>query len=81
MLLNLNPDGPVRFGYACVAGLGGNITAPSEFSPLPLMPAGLAPTIPWYSIQAKNQRAPTLPPELYAAASVDNIVISQNSGE
>lgn len=59
MLLNLNPDGPVRFGYACAAGLGGNITAPSGFSPAPGMPGGLAPTVPWYSIQAMNQRIPT----------------------
>jgi type IV pilus assembly protein PilA len=81
MLLNLNPDGPVRFGYACVAGLGGNIMAPSGFSPAPGMPGGLAPTVPWYSIQAMNQRDPHRPAEYYAAVSTDNIVISQNADE
>jgi type IV pilus assembly protein PilA len=81
MLLNLNPDGPVRFGYACVSGLGGNITAPSDFTTPPTMPGTLASGVPWYSIQAFNQRNATRPPELYAAVSIDNIIVSQNSGE
>jgi type IV pilus assembly protein PilA len=82
MLLNLNPDGPVRFGYACASGLGGNIMAPSDFTTnAPSMPPALASGVPWYSIQAKNQRNPARPPELYGSVSVDNMIFSQNSGE
>jgi type IV pilus assembly protein PilA len=79
MLLNVNPDGPVRFGYACVAGLGGAVTPPSEFNPQPGMPPALAAGVSWYSIQAKNQRNNgTSPPVLFASISTDNNILSQD---
>jgi type IV pilus assembly protein PilA len=81
MLLNVNPDGPVRFGYACVAGLGGAITPPSDFNPAPTMPPALAAGVPWYSIQARNQRNAARPPVLFASVSTDNNLASQNSSE
>lgn len=81
MLLNINPDGPVRFGYACVAGLGGAITPPSDFNPAPTMPPALAAGVPWYSIQARNQRNAARPPVLFASVSTDNNLASQNSSE
>jgi type IV pilus assembly protein PilA len=83
MLLNINPDGPVRFGYACVAGVGGNITLPNDFTTPPTVVGGgaVANNTPWYSIQAKNQRSATRPPEVYASLSIDNSIVSQNGDE
>jgi type IV pilus assembly protein PilA len=81
MLLNVNPDGPVRFGYACVAGLGGLITTPTDFSPAPTMPAALAPGVSWYSIQARNQRLVNGPPVLFASVSTDNNIVGQSESE
>ena len=81
MLLNVNPDGPVRFGYACVAGLGGAITPPSDFNAPPALPPALAPGVPWYSIQARNQRDAHRPPVLFASISTDNNIVSQDQNE
>lgn len=82
MLLNTVPDGPVRFGYACVAGLGNAITPPSDFVPQPTMPPALALGVPWYSIQARNQRNNgTSPPVLFSSISTDNNIVSQDQSE
>jgi type IV pilus assembly protein PilA len=82
MLLNVNPDGPVRFGYACVAGLGGAITPPSDFAPPPNMPPALALGVSWYSIQARNRRNNgTSPPVLFSSVSTDNNIVSQDQSE
>jgi type IV pilus assembly protein PilA len=80
MLLNLNPDGPVRFGYACVSGFGSPITPPSDFAGPVTLPSPPA-TVPWYSIQARNQRDPGRAPELYAGVSGDSTILSENGEE
>jgi type IV pilus assembly protein PilA len=80
-LLAVNPDGPVRFGYACIAGV-----APAqqmqalEFSPsvtLPTLPAGTV----WYEIQAKNDHDNNGKYALFASTSLSGEIMSQNEQE
>lgn len=48
--LNVNPDGPVRYVYATVAGgAGGTLPSITEFTPAPTWPAA---TEPWYVVKA-----------------------------
>ncbi len=73
-MLNVNPDGPVRYGYAVVAG-----TAPTPlpnpdpaFTTPPLwgtLPSGR----PWFVVEAKNQHFYKVPgpPSLLIATSYD----------
>jgi type IV pilus assembly protein PilA len=54
-LLNISTDAPVRFGYACTAGIAPNPAPPtlSDFITkpgVPVPPSGAA----WYAIQAKD---------------------------
>jgi type IV pilus assembly protein PilA len=79
-LLNVQPDGPVRFGYACVAGIGGAMTTPSDFLVKPTMltlPAG----VPWYVIQAKNDHNANGVFAMFASSSVSNQIMSENESE
>jgi type IV pilus assembly protein PilA len=79
-LLSVQPDGPVRFGYACVAGIGGAMTVPSDFVAKPTMltlPAG----VPWYVIQAKNDHNANSVYAMFASSSVSSEIISENESE
>jgi len=70
-MLNVQPDGPVRFGYTVVAGVQGSgapipngLSFPVQNWP-PTVPAGT----PWYVMQAKNQRSAGSTPVYCAAGS------------
>jgi type II secretory pathway pseudopilin PulG len=76
--LNVAPPTSVRFGYACVTGVGGNLTQPSDFNPPPVWPGPLAAGTPWYTIQARAQRRPDLAPAVFAANSTSAQLFSQN---
>lgn len=83
-MLNVQPDAPVRYGYAVVAG-----TAPGAFpAPDPLMvsppvwPSTLAAGTPWYVISARNQHfGNNLPPHLLITASYDATIYGENEGD
>ncbi len=76
-LLNVKADSPVVFGYACVAGVGGAMTAPSGFSPTPTMktlPAGQ----PWFVTQASSYATGNPNPTLFATSSESAELFSSN---
>jgi hypothetical protein len=79
-LLNVNADGPVRFGYVCVAGVQGtiNIPAPPDITGVtaPTLPNG----VPWYVVEAKNRHnaAAGGAYAVYASTSLNGEILSQN---
>jgi type IV pilus assembly protein PilA len=80
-LLNVNTDGPVRFGYAAMAGIGGQLTKPDKLanppSPMPSVNAG----VPWYVIQAACDHDGNSKFAVFAASSVSAEIISENEQE
>ncbi|MEP7125995.1 MAG: prepilin-type N-terminal cleavage/methylation domain-containing protein [Byssovorax sp.] len=77
-LLNVNSDGPVRFGYAVVAGVGP--TAPPAavgYTSPPIWPA-INPGIPWYVVQAANQRATGAKVVLFISSSLSGEIYGEN---
>lgn len=80
-LLNVATDGPVRFGYSVISGIGGTPTAPPSLVPPPTMPA-LHAGVPWYVIQAVNKHNPTSTKfAVMASASTSPEILSQNEQE
>ena len=77
-LLNVNSDGPVRFGYAVVAGVGPTAPpAPTGFATPPVWPAINA-GIPWYVVQAANQRAAGAKVVLFISSSLSGEIYGEN---
>ena len=77
-LLNVAAGGPVRFGYAVVAGVGP--TAPPAavgFATPPVWPAINA-GIPWYVIQAANQRTSSGKVVLFISSSLSGEIYGEN---
>jgi type IV pilus assembly protein PilA len=55
--LNVQADAPVKFGYAIVAGIGGNVATPSQMAKLPTgWPPVPNPGQPWYVVIAAGDR-------------------------
>ncbi len=79
-LLNISTDSPVRFGYACVAGVGSPMTPPTALSPPPGMPT-LAAGVPWYIIQAVNDHDANGVFAVFVSASTSSEILSQNEQE
>jgi type IV pilus assembly protein PilA len=79
-LLNVSPDGPVRFGYACVAGLGGAMPAPTALTPAPTMPT-ISAGVPWYVIQAVNDHNANGIYAVFASVSTSGEIMSQAEWE
>ena len=80
-LLNVSSDGPVRFGYAVVSGVGP--TAPpalTGFSAPPVWPVINA-GIPWYVVQAVNQRSATSKPVLFVSSSLSGEIYGENDDQ
>jgi type IV pilus assembly protein PilA len=79
-LLNVNADGPVRFGYVCVAGVQGtnNIVAPPDITGAvtPTLPTG----VPWYVVEAMNRHnaAAGGAYAVYASTSISGEIMAQN---
>jgi type IV pilus assembly protein PilA len=79
-LLNVTTDGPVRFGYAVVAGLPHTITAaPTGFASPPVWPSTVAQ--PWFVIQARGDRDEDGVPALFLASSLRGEIYSENDSE
>ena len=77
-LLNVASDGPVRFGYAVVAGVGP--TAPPAlvgYTSPPIWPA-INPGIPWYVVQAANQRTSAGKVVLFVSSSLSGEIYGEN---
>ena len=82
-LLNVSTDGPVRFGYTTVAGVGGTLKQPTMMQSKPAMPT-VAAGVPWYVIQAVNKHNPTIAAGAYAvfaSASTSGEILSENEQE
>lgn len=80
-LLNVVADGPVRFGYAVVAGVGPAAPpAPVGFTSPPVWPP-INPGIPWYVVQAANQRSPNAKVVLFISSSLSGEIYGENEGE
>ncbi|WP_044245543.1 type IV pilin protein [Chondromyces apiculatus] len=78
-LLNVVTDGPVRFGYAVVAGTSSSISvALPPFSSPPTFPAV---NEPWYVITARGDRDEDGTPALFIASSLRGEVYSENDSE
>lgn len=80
-MLAVNPDGPVRFGYACVAGVAPT-DALVQFSfanavSLPTLPSGT----PWYEIQAMNDHDANGVFAIFASTSLSGEIMSENEQE
>jgi type IV pilus assembly protein PilA len=79
-LLNVAADSPVRFGYACVAGIGSPmqpITAMASPPAMPTLPAG----VPWYVVQAINDHDNNGIYAVFASASTSGEMLSENEQE
>ena len=77
-LLNVAADGPVRFGYAVVAGVGPTAPpAPAGFASPPVWPAINA-GLPWYVVQAANQRASSAKVVLFISSSLGGEIYGEN---
>ena len=78
-LLNVVTDGPVRFGYAVVAGLPDTITA----APVGLSSSPAWPTVsqPWYVVQAKGDRDQDGVGAYFLASSLRGEIYSENDSE
>jgi type IV pilus assembly protein PilA len=81
-MLNVNPDGPVRFGYAAVAGLGP--TPPPNPDPSFVRPPILYTTangVPWFVVAARNQHVSTWGPSLAITTSYDGTLYFEGDSE
>src|SRR5262245_13269461 len=78
-LLNVSPDGPVRFGYACVAGIAPTQTMQqlNDFLVKPALPTLTAGTA-WYEIQAKNDHDANGKFAVFASTSLSGEIMSEN---
>jgi type IV pilus assembly protein PilA len=80
-LLNVAADGPVRFGYAVVAGVGPAAPpAPVGFTSPPVWPP-INPGIPWYVVQAVNQRSPGAKLVLFVSSSLSGEIYGENDDQ
>lgn len=80
--LSVNPDAPVRFGYACIAGI-----APTN-SMQPLSAFASPPTLPtlnsgtaWYEIQAINDHNANGIFAVFGSTSLSGEIMSENEAE
>lgn len=80
-LLNVAAGGPVRFGYAVVAGVGPTAPPPAVgFATPPVWPAINA-GIPWYVIQAANQRTASGKVVLFISSSLSGEIYGENDDQ
>ena len=80
-LLNVAADGPVRFGYAVVAGVAPvQPPAATAFATPPVWPT-IPAGIPWYVIQAANQRAAGARVVLFISSSLSGEIYGENDDQ
>ncbi len=82
-MLNVNPDAPVRFGYAVVAGTapGAFPTPDPAFQSPPAWPTTLKAGTPWFVVAAKNVHVTGMKPSLAITTSYDGTIYSESEGE
>jgi type IV pilus assembly protein PilA len=81
-LLNVLPDGPVRFGYALVAGIGPTPPWPSQFSKTPAnWPPAVSPGQPWYVVVAANDHNNNNKFDLFTSSSFSGEIFSEDEAE
>jgi type IV pilus assembly protein PilA len=80
--LNVNPDAPVRFGYACIAGIAptNSMQPLSAFLAPPTMPTLNSGTA-WYEIQAKNDHNANGVFAVFGSTSLSGEILSENETE
>ena len=80
--LNVNPDAPVRFGYACVAGIAPTnaMVSLSAFTSPPTLPTLNSGTA-WYEIQAKNDHNANGVFAVFASTSLSGEILAENETE
>jgi prepilin-type N-terminal cleavage/methylation domain-containing protein len=77
--LNVNPDGPVRYVYATIAGnAGASVPTVSDMSPPVTFPA---PTQPWYVVKAVGDLDGDSTLSIFLASSFGNETQAQNETE
>ena len=80
-LLNVASNGPVRFGYAVVAGVApAQPPVATSFATPPNWPA-ISAGIPWYVIQAANQRASGAKVVLFISSSLSGEIYGENDDQ
>lgn len=80
-LLNVAADAPVRFGYAVFAGVGPTSPPQVNFANPPTgWPPAVVTGIPWYVVQAVNQRSPSAPKVMFMSSSLSGEIFSENDG-
>lgn len=80
-LLNVASDGPVRFGYAVFAGVGPTAPPPLVGYKAPLVWPPINPGIPWYVVQAANQRSATSKVVLFVSSSLSGEIYGENDDQ
>jgi type IV pilus assembly protein PilA len=80
-LLNVASDGPVRFGYAVVAGVGPTAPPALVGYNTPLVWPAINPGIPWYVVQAANQRSATAKVVLFVSSSLSGEIYGENDDQ
>jgi len=80
--LSVNPDAPVRFGYACIAGITPTnaMQSLSDFASPPALPTLNSGTA-WYEIQAKNDHNNNGVFAVFASTSLSGEIMSENETE
>lgn len=77
--LNVTTDGPVKFGYAVVAGMpNAPMAAPTGFTTPPVWPTVAEP---WYVIKARGDRDEDGIPALFLASSLKGEIYFENDTE
>jgi type IV pilus assembly protein PilA len=79
-LLNVQADGPVRFGYAVVAGVAPD-AIPTPDIAITGWPPRLPEGTPWFVVQAQNQRPGSPRPVVFASSSMSSEIFAENDGE
>ncbi|APR78450.1 Type IV pilin PilA [Minicystis rosea] len=82
-MLAVNPDGPVRFGYVCVAGVIGTTAMPqfAGFTNPPGVPSTLTAGTPWYVVEAENDHDGNGKYAMYGSTSLSGEIFSENEIE
>ncbi|MEZ4232694.1 MAG: type II secretion system protein [Polyangiaceae bacterium] len=68
--LGVEAGGPVQFGYACVAGVGGTDAPPTDLGTTATVPIPTASGEPWYVVRASSD---------FDGDGTDSVYISSNS--
>lgn len=77
--LNVTTDGPVRFGYAVMAGVAAAAPPATNITPAIVWPSPT--TEPWYVVQAAGDRDANKRLAIFVSSSFSGEIFSQNETE